>query len=83
MDSLIFAINAVAPIILVVAIGYLLKKKGFMNAEFARAANKLVFRIFLPSMLFLNISAGTVLLMSRRVTASPLRQDPMYSESAP
>ena len=55
MDSLIFAINAVAPIILVVAIGYLLKKKGFMNADFARAANKLVFRIFLPSMLFLNV----------------------------
>ena len=55
MDSLIFAINAVAPIILMVVIGYLLKKKGFMSADFARAANKLVFRIFLPSMLFLNV----------------------------
>ena len=55
MDSLLFAVNAVAPIILMVAIGYFLKKKGFMNADFARAANKLVFRIFLPAMLFLNV----------------------------
>ena len=55
MDSLIFAINAVAPIILMVAIGYFLKKKGFMSPDFARAANKLVFRIFLPAMLFLNV----------------------------
>ena len=55
MDSFLFALNAVAPIVLMVAIGYLLKKFGFMNAEFSRAANKLVFRLFLPAMLFLNV----------------------------
>lgn len=55
MDSFLFALNAVAPIVLMVAIGYLLKKFGFMSAEFAKAANKLVFRLFLPSMLFLNV----------------------------
>lgn len=55
MESLIFAVNAVAPIILTVAIGYILKKLGYMNDGFARAANKLVFHFFLPSMLFLNI----------------------------
>ena len=55
MDSLIFAVNAVTPIILMVAIGYILKKAGFMSADFARAANKLVFRVFLPAMLFLNV----------------------------
>ncbi|MBR2406155.1 MAG: AEC family transporter [Clostridia bacterium] len=55
MDSFLFAVNAVAPIILTVAIGYLLKKAGFMNADFAKAANKLVFRLFLPAMLFLNV----------------------------
>lgn len=55
MDSLIFAINAVAPIILMVAIGYFLKRWGLMNAGFAKAANKLVFRLFLPVMLFLNV----------------------------
>ena len=55
MDSLLFAINAVAPIIAMVAIGYILKKIGFMTPDFAKAANKLVFRLFLPAMLFLNI----------------------------
>ncbi|MBQ7335195.1 MAG: AEC family transporter [Clostridia bacterium] len=55
MDSLIFALNAVAPIVIMVAIGYLLKKIGFMNEMFAKMANKLVFRVFLPSMLFLNV----------------------------
>jgi len=64
MDSLIFAINAVAPIILMVAIGYVLKRIGMLKADLAKAANKLVFRLFLPSMLFLNVykieSIGTV-----------------------
>ncbi len=55
MDSLIFALNAVAPIIAMVTIGYVLKKIGFMTADFSKAANKLVFRLFLPVMLFLNI----------------------------
>lgn len=55
MESLLFALNAVLPIILTVAVGYILKKLGFMTADFAKAANKLVFRVFLPSMLFLNV----------------------------
>ena len=55
MSSLIFAVSAVAPIILMVAIGYVLKRIKFMNADFAKAANKLVFRVFLPVMLFLNV----------------------------
>lgn len=55
MDSLIFAVNAVLPIIIMVAIGYFLKRFGFINDEFAKRANKLVFRVFLPTMLFLNV----------------------------
>ena len=55
MESFIFAVSAVAPIILLVLTGYFLKKLGFMNDKFAKDANKLVFRIFMPVMLFLNI----------------------------
>ena len=55
MESFIFAVNAVSPIILTVAIGYLLKKAGLINLNLAKAMNKLVFRVFLPSMLFLNV----------------------------
>lgn len=55
MNELIFAINAVAPIILTVAVGYVLKKIGLMDAVFSKKANKLVFRVFLPVLLFMNI----------------------------
>lgn len=55
MESLIFAINAVSPIIVTVAVGYFLKRIGLMKADFAKAANKLVFRLLLPAMLFLNV----------------------------
>ena len=55
MESLIFAFNSVSPIILTVAVGYLLKRIGFMSADFSKSANKLVFRVFLPAMLFLNV----------------------------
>lgn len=55
MDSLIFAFEAVAPIIMMVAIGYILKRLGLMDQSFAKKANKLVFRLFLPVMLFLNV----------------------------
>ncbi len=50
-----FAINAVFPIVLLVALGYILKKVGLINAEFAKMANKVVFRVCLPAMLFLNV----------------------------
>lgn len=37
------------------AIGYAIKKIGLNGADMAKTINKLVFRIFLPAMLFLNI----------------------------
>ncbi len=55
MDSLLFALNAVMPIVGMVAIGYILRRMHFMTAEFAKLANKIVFRILLPAMLFLNV----------------------------
>ena len=55
METFIFALNAVLPLILIVAIGYFLKKKGFIDTEFAKRANRLVFNFFLPPLLFLNV----------------------------
>ena len=55
MDSFLFSVNAVLPIIFMVLIGYILKKIGLMKADFAKTANILVFRCFLPAMLFLNV----------------------------
>ena len=55
MDSLIFAFDSVAPIIFTVAIGYILKRVGFITGDFVKMANRLVFRVLLPVMLFLNV----------------------------
>ena len=55
MDSFIFALSAIAPIVLTVLIGYFLKRIGWMNESFSKAANKLVFRVFMPVMLFVKI----------------------------
>lgn len=55
MDALLFALSAVAPIIIMALIGYLLKRAGLITETIAKALNKLVFRIFLPVMLFLNV----------------------------
>jgi len=55
MSSFLFAVNAVIPIILMVILGYVLKKTGMMSREFASSANKLVFHVFLPVMLFSNV----------------------------
>lgn len=55
MESLLFSLGAVAPIIAMVLLGYFLKQIGWMDAVFAKNANRLVFRVFMPVMLFLNI----------------------------
>lgn len=54
-DILITAVNAVMPIILVILLGYLLKRKGFLSKEFLKIGNKLVFNVCLPCMLFVNV----------------------------
>ena len=55
MQSLLFALEAVLPIILMVVLGYFIKKIGIVKQDHAKTLNKLVFRVFLPVMLFLNV----------------------------
>ena len=55
MQSLIFALEAVLPIILMVVLGYFIKRIGLVKQNDAKILNKLVFRVFLPAMLFLNV----------------------------
>lgn len=51
----ITALNAVVPIILLIALGYLLRQKGFLTDGFLQVGNKLVFKLMLPCMLFINV----------------------------
>ncbi|MDA3932601.1 MAG: AEC family transporter [Tenericutes bacterium] len=55
METLLFAITAVLPIIILMAIGYFLKHIKFLSDEFLVVANKFVYRISLPALLFYNI----------------------------
>ena len=55
MESFVFSVSAVSPIIIMVVIGYVLKKIGIVKEETAKILNKMVFRVFLPAMLFLNV----------------------------
>ena len=48
------AFNAVMPIIFLIALGYLLKQKGFLTDGFLQVGNKLVFKLMLPCMLFIS-----------------------------
>ncbi|MBU1093444.1 MAG: AEC family transporter [Firmicutes bacterium] len=51
----IFAFNAVMPIILLVLLGYILKKTRFIDISFINTLNKFVFKIGLPILLFYNV----------------------------
>lgn len=55
MDSFIFAVNAVMPIVLMVAAGYIIKRLGIVDEKVAKSVNKIVFRLLLPCTLFLNV----------------------------
>ena len=55
MEAFVFALGAVTPIILTVALGFLLKVLGILPVGIVKPLNKLVFRVFLPILLFLNI----------------------------
>ena len=54
MESFVFSINAVLPIILMVVVGYVLKLLRILDGSVAKVMNKVVFKLFLPCMLFLN-----------------------------
>ncbi len=58
METFLFAVNSVAPVVLLTALGYFLKRIGLVDGVFAAGANKLVFRLFLPIMVFLNFYDG-------------------------
>ncbi len=56
LDLFIFALNAVMPIILLITLGYFLKKKELFTKEFLKVGNKTVFRVLLPVLLFTNLA---------------------------
>ena len=56
MSNLIFSLNATLPLFLMMMLGYFLRKIGYVDGHGAAQMNKLVFRVFLPSLLFLDLA---------------------------
>lgn len=54
-DIILTAVNAILPIILLIVLGYFLKRIKFLSKDFLKLGNKLVFKVLLPAMLFVNI----------------------------
>jgi len=52
MESFIFSVNAVLPVFLLVALGFLLRLRGIIDKTFIKTANKLLFNVFFFCRLF-------------------------------
>ncbi len=57
VENLIFSLNATVPVFLMMVLGYLLHKIGWMDDEFASKMNRFVFRVPLPVLLFGDLAA--------------------------
>ena len=60
MDNFIFSLNVTIPIFLIILLGYILRRIHFLTDEFVRVANKYVFIVALPVMLFRDIAGSDV-----------------------
>jgi predicted permease len=55
-SDFLYAFSAVMPIFIVALVGYILKNKNFLTDEFVKVADKLVFNVMLPCLLFTNVA---------------------------
>ena len=61
MNSFFVALNAIMPTFLLLAFGYFLRQMHFVKDEFLKQTNTLVFKFFLPVLLFNNIYTTNLL----------------------
>lgn len=60
MDSFIYSLNATVPVFLVMIIGNFLHRIGMIDKHFSNIADKFVFKVCLPCMLFSSLSATNI-----------------------
>jgi hypothetical protein len=56
LDNLLFSMTVALPIFLVMLIGYGVKQIGFVDANFVKMANRMIFNVALPMKLFWDVS---------------------------
>lgn len=56
LDSLAYALDVTLPISLIIGLGIVLKRNGWITDDFAKTGSELVFNLTLPCLLFVNIA---------------------------
>lgn len=65
MDNFIFSLNVTIPIFFAITLGYVLRRINVITDEFVDTANRFVFKIALPVMLFREIAESDILSEAR------------------
>lgn len=60
LDNLMFSLNSTMPLFMIMVLGYVLFKQRFLTESFVSVANKFVYNITLPVMLFNDLSATDI-----------------------
>lgn len=60
MDNFIFSINVILPIFSLIVLGYFLRAKKFWDDDMIKRLNRIIFNVFLPALLFNNISNSNI-----------------------
>jgi len=57
LDNLIFSLNATMPIFIMMVVGFILKKIKWLDEHSTSVLNKIVFKVFLPALLFMDLAS--------------------------
>ena len=60
MENLLFSFNVLLPLIIEIGLGFVLKHTGIVDSHTSKAINKMVFKLFLPVLLFNNLYTAEV-----------------------
>lgn len=60
MSNFIFSLNATMPVFFVMVVGWVLGKIGMLNDNFSKTANRFVFKVALPVLLFRDIASAPI-----------------------
>lgn len=58
LDNFIYSVNVILPVFIIVILGFVLGRTGFVGESFIEPAEKIVFKIALPVMLFLEVAGA-------------------------
>lgn len=56
LSNLIFSLNATIPLFIMMVLGFWLKKINFLDEHSTKKINQLVFKVFLPALLFIDLA---------------------------